>query len=276
MTITPAQIDLWLHAPSETQNLEFKEAKSTFAFDKLVDYCVALANEGGGYFLLGVSDTRPRRVVGSTAFPNLIKLADDVFRTVGFRVDIHEAQHPGGRVVVFQIPSRPKGSAYNYAGKYLMRSGSSLTHMSEDRLRTIFAEGAPDWLEEPILPPMTAQEVIESLDTQTFFELLRQPFPTSQATVIERLVAERLIDKKPDGYVIRRIGALLLARRLERFPDVARKAARVIVYNGNSKLNTKLDQVGGRGYAVGFRGLVDFVMAQLPQNQAIVDALRTA
>lgn len=275
MTITPAQIDLWLNAPSETQNLEFKEAKSAYAFDKLVDYCVALANEGGGFFVLGVSDARPRRVVGSTAFGNILKVADDIFRTVGFRVDVHDVTHPEGRVVVFQIPSRPRGSAYNHAGKYLMRSGSSLTHMSEDRLRTIFAEGAPDWLEEAILPAVSAQDVIESLDTQTFFELLRQPFPTNQTAVIDRLVAERLVDKKPDGYVIRRIGALLLARRLERFPDVARKAARVIVYNGNSKLNTKLDQVGGRGYAVGFRGLVDFVMAQLPQNQAIVDALRT-
>ena len=37
-------------------------------FDKLVNYCVALANEGGGKIILGVTDERPRSVVGTTAF----------------------------------------------------------------------------------------------------------------------------------------------------------------------------------------------------------------
>jgi predicted HTH transcriptional regulator len=48
----------------------------------------------------------------------------------------------------------------------------------------------------------------------------------------------------------------------------------VVVYPGASKLETKLDQVGSKGYAVGFQGLVRFVMSQLPQNVVIEDALR--
>lgn len=48
----------------------------------------------------------------------------------------------------------------------------------------------------------------------------------------------------------------------------------MVVYSGASKLETKLDQVGTRGYAVGFQGLVRFVMTQLPQNEVIEDALR--
>jgi hypothetical protein len=51
-------------------------------------------------------------------------------------------------------------------------------------------------------------------------------------------------------------------------PDVSRKAPRVIVYSGKSKLETKLDQVGTKGYAVGFPLLVTFVMAQLPQRDS--------
>jgi ATP-dependent DNA helicase RecG len=41
-----------------------------------------------------------------------------------------------------------------------------------------------------------------------------------------------------------------------------------------SKLDTRIDQTGQRGYAVGFQGLVDFVMGQLPQNEIIENALR--
>ena len=54
MTTTSEQIDLWRQAPSEHQRLEFKEAKNQFDTRKLSEYCVALANEGGGVLLLGV------------------------------------------------------------------------------------------------------------------------------------------------------------------------------------------------------------------------------
>lgn len=49
MTITWEQIDLWRGAASETQNLEFKEAKNQYDTNKLCRYCVAIANEGGGH-----------------------------------------------------------------------------------------------------------------------------------------------------------------------------------------------------------------------------------
>lgn len=155
-----------------------------------------------------------------------------------------------------------------------MRSGDALVPMSEDQLRRIFGEGKPDWVEEHSRVGLTSAEVVGALDTQTFFELLKMPYPTEQSGVIERLQQERLIDALHGGYAVRRLGALLLAKRLEDFPDLARKAPRVVVYTGTSKLETRLDQVGVKGYAVGFQGLVRFVMDQLPQNEVIQDALR--
>lgn len=145
---TPEQINLWRQAHSEHQRLEFKEAKQQFDTRKLQQYCVALANEGGGTLLLGVADKPPRPVVGSQAFPDTVKTARDLFQAIGFRVDVEAVAHPDGRVVVFHIPSRPRGTAYHLEGKYLMRAGEALVPMSEDQLRRIFAEGEPDWLEE--------------------------------------------------------------------------------------------------------------------------------
>jgi ATP-dependent DNA helicase RecG len=274
MATSPAQIDQWRRQPTEHQTLEFKEAKASYSADKLNSYCVAIANEGGGHFILGVANDPPRPVVGSQAFPDLVATADKLFLAVGFRVDIEEVAHADGWVVVFHIPGRPRGTAYHLEGQYLMRSGESLRPMSEDRLRAIFAEGQPDWLEEPALRGLGGQAVIDLLDTQTYFELSKLPYPTSQEGVLDRLLAERLIDRGADGFAIRRLGALLLAKKLDQFADLARKAPRVIVYTGPSKLETRLDQLGVRGYAVGFQGLVDFVMNQLPQNEVIEDALR--
>ena len=66
MNGTLADLDAWLSEP-ESERLEFKEAKANFHFETLARYCAALANEGGGKVILGVTDKRPRRVVGSTA-----------------------------------------------------------------------------------------------------------------------------------------------------------------------------------------------------------------
>jgi ATP-dependent DNA helicase RecG len=274
MPTTVEQVDLWRGSSTEHPRVEFKEAKTQFDFRKLCEYCVALANEGGGHLLLGISDQPPRPVVGTRACNDPIGMAEKLFQTVGFRVDIDEVAHPDGRVLVFRPPPRPRGTAYHLDGKYLMRAGGTLVPMSEDQLRRIFAEGEPDWIEEHSMNGLGPRQIIDLLDTQGFFELLKLPYPTAQDGVIDRLLQERLIDEIHGGYGIRRIGALLLAKRMDQFADIARKAPRVVVYTGISKLETRLDQTGVNGYAVGFQGLVRFIMAQLPQNEIIEDALR--
>ncbi len=252
MSTTPAQIDLWRQSRSETQRLEFKEAKTQYDFTKLCRYCVALANEGGGTLLFGIADKPPRQVVGSLAVNDPIGMAEKLFQAVDFRVDIEAVQHPDGRVVVFHIPSRPRGTAYHLDGQYLMRAGEELVPTSEDRLRAIFDEGKPEWLEEPSRSGLTAQQVIDLLDTQAMFERFESPYPTTQAGVLDKLTAERLIDRQPDGYSIRRMAAVLLARQLADFPDVSRKAARIVLYQGDSKLRTQQDRTWESGYASGF------------------------
>jgi ATP-dependent DNA helicase RecG len=45
-------LEEWLLAPTETERLEFKQATQQYDSTKLLKYCVALANEGGGYIVL--------------------------------------------------------------------------------------------------------------------------------------------------------------------------------------------------------------------------------
>nr|WP_314486084.1 ATP-binding protein [uncultured Kingella sp.] len=274
MSITINQIDIWRSSVSETPNLEFKEAKNQYDTEKLRRYCVAIANEGGGYLVLGVADKPPRPVVGSQAFSDTQNIAEKLFQHLGFRIDVEEIFHPDGRVVVFSIPPRPKGTAYHCNGSYLMRSGEELVPMSEDQLRKIFAEGQADWLSLPARKDVSAQEVVQLLDTQTFFDLLKLPYPTDQKGVLERLLSECLIERAISGFHILNIGAILLAKSLSSFPGISRKASRVIVYTGESKMQTSSDQSGEKGYAVGFTGLVQYVMGKLPQNEVIENAIR--
>ena len=274
MATTVEQIDIWRQIDSETQNLEFKEAKNQYDTTKLCKYCVAIANEGGGHIIFGVQDKLPRKVVGTNAFLDVIDITSKIFTWVGFRVDVEEISHPEGRILVFTIPARPRGTAYHYQGAYLMRSGEELVPMSEDQLRKIFAEGLPSWLEEIAKKDVIAQDVIQLLDTQTYFDLIEMPYPTSQENVLARLIDENLIEKTSTGFNILNIGAILLAKDLKKFDNIRRKATRVIVYTGESKLETESDLIGEKGYAVGFTGLVHYVMSKLPQNEIIEDAIR--
>lgn len=94
-------LNRWLVEAPEDEHLEFKEAKQQYDTTKLMRYCVALANEGGGHLVLGVSDKRPRQVVGTQAFQNRGDITARILEALRLRVDVQELQHPDGRVLVF-------------------------------------------------------------------------------------------------------------------------------------------------------------------------------
>lgn len=132
----------------ENEHLEFKEAKNSFDFEKLVKYCAALANEGGGKLVLGVTDKRPRKIVGSQAFINIERTKAGLIERLHLRIDAEEIRHPDGRVIVFHIPSRPDGNPIQYRGTYWMRGGEDIIPMTPDLLKRIFAESGPDFSAE--------------------------------------------------------------------------------------------------------------------------------
>lgn len=96
MQTSVEQLLAWIAAP-EASNLEFKEAKSRYDFGELVEYCVALANEGGGHVILGVSDRRPRTIVGSLAFAELGRTEAGLYEQLRRRIPVEEILSPAGR-----------------------------------------------------------------------------------------------------------------------------------------------------------------------------------
>ena len=137
-------LEQWMQG-IEGENLEFKSARNNFHFDELTQYCVALANEGGGKVILGVSDARPRQVVGSNAFNQPERTRAGLNQRLHLGITFEEVHHPNGRVLVFHIPSRPVGIAIQWEGRYLIRDGDSLVGMPGGRLRDIIAESGHDF-----------------------------------------------------------------------------------------------------------------------------------
>jgi ATP-dependent DNA helicase RecG len=175
MTSDPAKIALleeWMQG-KEGENLEFKEAKGGFHFENLCKYCCALANEGGGRIILGVTDARPRHVVGTKAFDQPERTRKGLCERIPLSIDFEEIYHPdcspGSRVLVFDVPARPVGTPIKYDGRYWMRQEDSLAEMSEERLREIFAESGHDFSAD-VCPGLT----LADLDTAAIDDFRRR------------------------------------------------------------------------------------------------------
>jgi len=158
------QLQQWLGEP-EGANLEFKEAKNNFHFEKLVQYCVALANEGGGKIILGVTDLRPRRIVGTTAFAEPGRTEAGLHDRLSHRIPVEEIHTTEGRVLVVHVPPRLPGTVWQIDGRFLKRAGDELISMADAELKTIFAETGPDFSAEPCSGAVLADLSSEAIST---------------------------------------------------------------------------------------------------------------
>jgi ATP-dependent DNA helicase RecG len=129
----------------EGENHEFKEAKTSFQFDKAVQYCCALANSGGGKLVLGITDKRPRKVVGSNAFSKPERTRRGLIDKLRVKVDFEMLEHDGKRVLVFEVASRPVGMPVQADGVVWWREADNLVPMPQEMVRDVYAEASHDF-----------------------------------------------------------------------------------------------------------------------------------
>lgn len=140
MTNSSISIDELLNA-KEGEQYQFKEAKNRFDAGEAARCCCALANCGGGKLVFGISDKRPRSVVGSKAFeqPERTRkgLIDKLKVMVDFQILYDKDEK---RVLVFDVSSRPVGLPVQVDGVAWWYEGDSLIPMPEGIRRRIYDE----------------------------------------------------------------------------------------------------------------------------------------
>ncbi len=281
-----ALLDRLLRLPAETEVVEFKEANNSFDFSKLGKYFSALSNEanlrghGAAWLVFGVSDKK--EVTGSQYRPDRAHLdhlkgeiAAKISNNLTFR-EIHELQTADGkRVVFFEIPPALRGNPTAWEGHYYARNGEELAALNLDKLEIIRSQAHLSHFEEDIaLASQTGDQVLQLIAYDEVLRLFKLPLPPATTGILERLQHERVIVSNGSRYDITNLGAMLFARNLGALPRLARKAVRVIFYAGNSRVKTIREQPGGRGYALGFEGLVNYINNHLPGNEEVKKVLR--
>ena len=271
----------------EREWIEFKENNTNP--DEIGKRLSALANGASlhgresGYLVYGVQDAT-LAVVGTSFQPRATKKGNEdlemwLSRMLDPRLDfrIVEFEHRGQPIALFEVPAATDRPV-RFQNEAYIRVNSITKPLREypDKERKLWHTSARQVFEKgDAAIRLTAAEVIRLLDVQAYFELLKQPQPTTQEAVLEKLSKQKLISGRGGSYTITNLGAVLFARRLTDFEDLARKAMRVIVYDGPSKRSKIVrEQTGGKGYASGFEGLVDWINGQLPANELVGPALR--
>lgn len=125
----------------EDDNLEFK---STFLQrTQIAEYVVGIGNAGGGLLVMGITDKKPRSIVGipSKSVEELQAIRRSVYDSTGVRVELEPINTAHGFVLAIRIPPRPPGMVFHTSdGKYLIRVGENLLPLTSSQLGTIFAE----------------------------------------------------------------------------------------------------------------------------------------
>ena len=143
--------------PSETEWIEFKEAKNNFDFDDLGKYFSALSNEANlknqssGWLVFGLRDKPiPRQIVGTNyrpQRPDLDSLKEEIANGTSHRItfeEIHELHTPEGRVLLFQIPAALRGSPTSWKGHFYGRDHENLCPLNLYEIEQIRKQDAVD------------------------------------------------------------------------------------------------------------------------------------
>ncbi|MGI4981307.1 MAG: ATP-binding protein [Janthinobacterium lividum] len=259
--------------------------KADLSSDKvrLTEHLCSFANyPGGAFFAFGINnggvpigvDTFQVEVIVS----QLTNLGRDAVEPA-LALDYITINFRGTAVLFIFVPESPIKPVHR-RGKPLeqtyIRSGGSTRLASRQEVGTMLLQSrTPHWEELHASTLQSEDELLEMLSIEPISDLLEQPPPRSREAAVMWLAGESFVDRHPSGGgYITNLGAIAAARKLNLFPDLSRKAARVIVYRGTSKEQTRQETEGTMGYALSFQRLMLFVTQLLPQSEVIEQALR--
>ena len=136
----------------ERGNVSYNGGSKTEPSDRrrcILGYVTALCNEKGGTMVIGMHDSYPHKVIGTKQCENAIgQLESDIYRDSGIRTDVYELFEDDKRVLVIDVPPRPRGRVFKFEDVALMRVGEELKPMSDEVYLSIIQEQEPDFSEQ--------------------------------------------------------------------------------------------------------------------------------
>ena len=238
----------------------------------------AVLDRARSYLIWGIDDIS-HEIVGTDFCPGSAKVGNQelenwLITQLTPRVDFRyiEVETKQGKVVVMEIPaavSRPtsfRGVEYIRVGSYKKK----LKDFPEKERRLWLSFEQRPFELRTAMENVSSSKVTEMLDCAAYYTLMNLPLPSDRSGIIHNMKDEQFIREMDNGsYEITNMGALLLAKDLNLFRHLKRKAVRVIKYKDNRRTTALREQIFTKGYAIQFEDIADYTMSLIPQEEEI-------
>lgn len=273
--------------PTETEWVEFKhnkvDAEEIGQFLSALSNSAALVGKVKAYLIWGIEDGS-HEIIGTTFKPREAKVGNEEIENWLLRLlspkikfNFYELIMEDKPVILLEI-----GSAFRHPVQFknieYIRVGSYLKKLKDfpEKERELWRIFDKIPFERGIAQDnLSAEDVLLLIDYPAYFSLLNMPLPDSRDGIMKAFESEELLLLGDNGqWNITNLGAILFAKDISQFSSLKRKAIRVIQYKGENRIETIREQIGSKGYACGFEGLIDFINTVVPTNEVIGKALR--
>ena len=272
----------------ELPYVEFKnnyvDAEQIGEYISALSNSAALFNQEHAFMIWGVDD-KTHEIIGTTFDPKKTKknnqglelwISTQLNPQVQFY--FHKTNINGKDVVLLEI-SRAFSSPVKFRNIDYIRIDSYKKKLKDypDTERELWAVFSKKPFESLIaMEEISGDFILRLLDYPSYFEMLSLDLPSEKSGILDALLEDGMIAKSETGnYNITNLGAIMFAKKLSDFPSLERKAIRVIKYDGTNRISSaSKEQVGAKGYASGFEGLISYINNLLPNNEVLGAALR--
>lgn len=273
--------------PAESSWLEFKinnsDPQEIGEYVSALANAAMLANRDRAFLVFGIDDKSRQRIGTIVRLSKLKKGGEDFHNWLSRLVE--------PRILIECIDFECDGESFSiicieptydrpvkFSGTEYLRIGQNKRKLADfpEHERALWLATGRRRFENAIAATNQAPtQIFELLDVNPMYELTGEPRPRGETEVLRKL-SERgfIVDNLEGKFDITNLGAILFARAITDFPSIAGKSVRIIKYVGRDKTRSEFEQEGQKGYAVGFSGMMKFLMDRLPKEEKYVGGVR--
>ncbi len=267
--------------PQELNEIDWKCALSTKT-ERLAQHLSAFANyPGGGFMAIGINNDGKSNPLTKTEMDEIIlKLGNIARNNLAQPICIEHAviTYNDNPVLFVHISEQQNKPVHlrgpNIFDSYTRSAGQTVKLSRHEVTQLIALSTGYDFESQTAMSNVDKDDIIGQLDYDSYFTMQQKRLPETKNSIILVLAADNLVNKTKTSWDILNLGAILFAKNMSAFKHLSRKAIRVVVYEGTSRIRAIKEQEGSKGYASGFEGLISFIMDQLNPNEIIETALR--
>ena len=187
-------------------------------------------------------------------------------------------EYEGHNLLFVYIPEQADKPVY-LRGKDIYaayhRSAGQTVKMSKNQVKALIATSQGIIFEQQVAKDgLSRDEVLRLLNYRALYRILDKNIPQSADAIIGRLADYHLCTQEGDTWSITNLGAILFANGLHDFQNMKGHEVVVRKYVGTNNRQQEFEQHGVYGYAVGFEGLIDFIMRST--STELIDVKREA